>query len=196
MQERATAVDFFGATVIRGAGIDKSADAHGVYTFECYDMAGVLKWSATLENVVCTEGKNLALDTFLAGSSYTVTGPYLGLISSVSWSAVSAGDTGAQINGSNAWKEAGLSNAPTYSGNRPTVAWSSASAGSKSFSSAISFSITGTGTIEGGFILFGSAALNTKDDAHGTLWSAGTFTGGTKTVGNGDTVQVSYSTSL
>jgi len=94
------------------------------------------------------------------------------------------------------WLEAGGANAPTYSGNRKTCAWSAASAGAKALSSALGFAITGTGTIKGCFILFGSGALNTKDDTSGTLYSAGLFTGGDRSVISGDTVNVSYSTSL
>lgn len=158
----------------------------------------VEKWRDTIENTVMTEGKNLALDTYLAGSSYTVTGPYMGLISSVSYSAIAAGDTAAQINGSNGWKEAGSSsNFPLYSGNRKTAAWSAASAGSKSLSSALSFSIITTGgTIKGCFLIFGTGAVNTIADTNGKLYSAGLFTGGDKVVGVGDTVNVSYTASL
>jgi hypothetical protein len=174
----------------------RSLAAHGQYVAECYDAEGRLKWRDTIDNVVMTEGKNLAFDSFLAGSAYTVTGPYMGLILSVSFTATAAADVGTQINGTNQWKEAGGANAPTYTGNRPTCAWSSASGGAKALSSALSFAITGSGTVEGCFILFGSAAVATKDDAHGTLWSAGVFTGGTKVVANLDTLNVSYQTSL
>jgi hypothetical protein len=196
--EAARAAAAMDAVVFRRGGINEHAEAHGVYTFECRGPDGELKWRDTIDNVVCTEGKNLAFDTFIAGSSYTATGPYLGLISSVSWVQVAATDTGVQINGTNQWKEAGGGNAPTYTGNRPTTSggWNAASGGAKALTTAITFSITGTGTIEGGFILYGSGALATKDDAHGVLWSAGTFSGGVKTVGSGDTVSVSYSTSM
>jgi hypothetical protein len=196
--EKASADAATNATVERGAANHDALSAHGVYTFECIGPDGLLKWVDTIDNVVCTEGKNLAFDTFLAGSSYTVTGPYMGLISNVSWSAVAAGDVGTQINGTNGWKEAGGTNAPGYTGNRKTCAWSGASAGAKALSSALSFAISSGSNVivKGAFILFGSAAVNTKDDAHGTLWSAGTFTGGDKTVSNGDTLNVSYSTSM
>jgi hypothetical protein len=196
VHERAQAHAAADACVVRGSAMNEAAKAHGIFIAECFDAQGRLKWRDTIDNVVMTEGKNLAFDTFLAGSSYTVTGPYMGLISSVSFTATAAGDTGAQINGTNQWKEAGGANAPTYTGNRKTCVWSSASAGAKALSSALSFAITGTGTVEGCFILYGSAALATKDDAHGTLWSGGVFTGGAKAVANLDTLNVSYSTSM
>ena len=147
----------------------------------------------TIPNVVCTVGKNLALDTFLAGAAYTVTGPYLGLISLTSFTGVNAADTMASHAG---WLEAGLANAPTYTGNRKTVAWLAATAGAKAMSAAQAFAITGTGTVKGAFLVYGSGALATKDTTAGTLWSAGTFTTGDKAVANLDTLNVSYSTSL
>lgn len=150
-------------------------------------------WEAEAPNTVCTEGKNLALDTFLAGSGYTVVGPYMGLISSVSWSATAATDVGTQINGTNAWKEAGNANAPTYTAPRKTAAWSAAAAGSKALSAALSFAITGSGTVKGAFLLYGTGAVTTIDNANGKLMSAGVFTGGDKVVANLDTLNVSYS---
>ena len=192
-EERASARDCNDASVIRGSGIGEHAEAHGRYEVECIGADGKLKWRDTIENVVATVGKNLALDTFLAGAAYTVTGPYMGLISSTSYTAVAAGDTMASHAG---WLEAGGTNAPTYTGNRKTAAWSAATAGAKALSAALSFAITSTGTVKGAFLCYGSGALNTKDNTAGTLWSAGTFSTGDKAVVNGDTLNVAYSTSL
>jgi hypothetical protein len=192
-EERAQACECNDATVTRGTGLDEGAEAHGRYEIKCIGADGNLKWRETIDNVVQTVGKNLALDTFLAGAAYTVTGPYMGLISSTSYSATAAGDTMASHAG---WLEAGGATAPTYSGNRKTAVWSAASAGSKAISPALSFAITSTGTIKGAFLVFGSGALNTKDNTAGTLWSAGTFSTGDKAVVNGDTLNVNYSTSL
>src|SRR6185295_20338681 len=114
-EERAPARECNDASVIRGSGLGEAADAHGRYVVECIGPDGKLKWREPIENVVQTVGKNLALDTFLAGSAYTVTGPFMGLISSSSYSAVDAADTMASHAG---WLEAGGANAPTYSGNR------------------------------------------------------------------------------
>jgi len=192
-EERAQARECNDASVIRGSGLGEHADAHGRYEVECIGTDGKLKWRETIENVVATVGKNLALDSFLAGAAYTVTGPFMGLISSVSWTAVAAGDTMASHSG---WLEAGGTNAPTYSGNRKTAAWSAASAGSKALSAALSFAVTSTGTVKGAFLCFGTGAVATKDDTNGTLWSAGTFSTGDKAVVNGDTLNVNFSTSL
>ena len=193
MKDKMNAAAVSAAALLIGAGLADAMFAKGVYTVECFDADGNLKWRDQFENTVMTVGKNLALDTFLAGSAYTVTGPYMGLISSTSYSAISAADIMTSHSG---WLEAGNANAPTYSGSRKTAAWSSASGGSKSLSAALSFSITGTGTIKGAFMTYGSGASATVDNTGGTLLSAGLFSGGDRAVLSGDTVNVSYSLSM
>jgi hypothetical protein len=192
-EERAQAREFNDASVVRGSGLGEHAEAHGHYEVECIGADGKLKWREVIDNVVATVGKNLMLDTAFAGAAYTVVGPYMGLISSTSYTAVAAGDTMASHSG---WLEAGGTNAPTYTGNRKTAVWSAATAGGKALATALSFAITSTGTVKGAFLVFGTGAVATKDDTNGTLWSAGTFSTGDKAVVNGDTLNVNYSTSL
>lgn len=193
MTERADAKHASDAGVIRGGINEEKGFLSGTYTVKCIGPDGSVKWVDTFDNVVTTVGKNLALDTFLAGSTYTVTGPYMGLISSSSYSAVAAGDA---MNSHAGWLEAGNANAPTYTAPRKTCAWSAAGGGSKSLSAALSFAITGSGTVKGCFIVYGPGASATIDNTGGTLYSAGLFTGGDKVVGNGDTLNVSYTASL
>lgn len=150
------------------------------------------KWVAEAHNIVVNVGKNLALDTYLAGSAYTVVGPYMFLAGGTPASAT-ATDTMASKTG---WMEVGGTNAPQYSGTRKTCAWSAAATGSKALSSALSFAMTTGGTVAGCGIVFGSGAVNTIDSTAGTLYSVGVFTGGSKTVQNGDTLNVSYSAGL
>lgn len=193
MNERLKASAECVASLVSKPSISEKAEVHGLFVVECRDKNGKLKWKDTIKNVVCTFGKNAALDAYLAGANYTVTGPFMGLISSVSWSAVDVADTMGSHAG---WKEAGTTNAPTYSGTRKTCAWSSAGSGSKSLSGALSFTFTGSGTVKGCFIVFGSGAVNTIMDANGTLYSCGTFTGGDKVVVDTDVLNVSYTASL
>ena len=142
------------------------------------------KWSEACPNTVTTVGKNDVLDKYLAGAAYTQT-VVMGLKGA---GAAASGDTQASHAG---WSEVGLANAPTYSGNRKTPSFSAASGGSKATSAAVAFSITGSGTVAGCFINNGGSA--TVDNTTGVLVSAGDFTGGSKTVANGDTVNVTYS---
>ena len=191
--EKLNAADNNDASIIRKPSQTEAAKATGIFSAKCYDKNGNLKWEELFPNVVVTIGKNLALDTYLAGSAYTVVGPFLGLISSISYTAVAAADTMTSHAG---WVEAGATNAPTYAAPRKTAVWSAAAAGSKSFSVALSFAITSSGTVKGCFLCLGTGAVSTIDNTAGTLYSAGLFTGGDKIVVNTDTLNISYTASL
>lgn len=154
----------------------------GTYHVECYGPDGQLKWKDVVHNLVTTVGKNLALDTILGNSAAGAV--VMGLKGTGS---AAAGDTQASHAG---WSEVGGTNAPAYTGNRPTPSFSAAAAGSKATSSAVSFAITSSGTVAGCFINIGGSA--TKDNTTGTLFSAGDFSGGSKTVANSDTLNVTY----
>lgn len=163
--------------------------------FEQY-MASLteVKWDQLAPNVVTTVGGNLALDTYLAGSAYTVTGPFMGIIGAVGYSGVPViGDTMASHA---TWTEAGATNAPTYTGPRKTIAWNAAAAKSKSPSAAPVFTFTGTGTAKGVFLVYGSGAVSTIDSTAGTLYSAGLFSGGDQAVVNTNTVTVTYAAGI
>jgi len=193
MKEKIYPVDLVSGQLIRRSDGEEKVELHGRFEVECVDKDGNVKWRDTIENVVCTLGKNVALDAFLAGAAYTVTGPFMGLISSVGWSAVAAADTMASHAG---WTEAGGSNAPTYTAPRKTAAWSAAAAGAKALSAVLSFVFTGGGTVKGCFLVYGTGAVNTIDSTAGVLYSAGVFTGGDKVVVSTDTLNVSYTASL
>ena len=149
----------------------------------CYDAAGNVKWRDVSYNLVTTVGKNDLLDKYLAGSAYTAAW-FCGLISSVSYTAIAAADTMASHAG---WTEAGATNAPNYTGNRPALAFAAASGGSKATSSASSFTFSQAGTIKG---MFGTS-VTTKDGTTGILYNAVLFSGGDRTVAINDVVNVS-----
>jgi hypothetical protein len=152
---------------------------------------GVVIWEETFANTVVTVGKNSMLDNFLAGSAYTVTGPYMGLISGTP--TTNAADTMTSHAG---WNEVGGTNAPAYSGTRKTCVWAAASGGSKALSAALNFTFTSGGTVGGAFIVLGTGAVATIDNTSGTLFSAGAFGTGNRAVLTSDQLNVSYSISV
>jgi hypothetical protein len=208
MIERLNPIAAAAAAVILGAGLAEGADAQGYYVVECRGADGALKWRDEIHNVVCTEGKNAALQHFLKGSSYTATA-FMGLIESTGYGFVGANGSGVaatNLAGSitaaggaspaNGWNEAQSS----VCASRATPAFGTPSAGSVSLSSAASFSILASATIKGVFVIVrsaaGTASVATVGNTAGALWSAGLFSGGDKAVGNGDTLSVSYTASL
>jgi hypothetical protein len=174
-----------------GKGGDDYVKIRGVFRAVCRDKRNNILWEDEFENLLTTLGKNFLLDTTLAGSAYTVVGPYMGLISSTSFSAVAAADTMASHAG---WLEAGSTNAPTFAA-RLTCAWSSASAGTKALSAGLTFTFTGAGTVQGAFIVTGSGAVTTLMSTAGTLYAEGVL-GTPQPVVSTNTLTLSYSTTL
>lgn len=180
--ERIAAAAAQGAAIALGVLMGERMALSGVYRVECRAADGTLRWANEFKNLVTTVGKNNALDNHLAGAGYTA-GWYLGLIDSTGYSAVAAGDTASSHSG---WTEfTGYSNST-----RPAPSWGSASGGSKA-STATAFTINASGTVKGAFLI----SNQTKGGTTGTLYSAGLFTGGDKTVASGDTLNVTYTAS-
>ena len=183
--DKMTATDMVQATTKYNTMPEDSMSIHGSYHAVCYSADGFVKWEDEIENLVTTVGKNFTLDTTLGN----VAGGAVVMGLKGTGTAVVADTQASHAS----WLEVGLANAPTYTGNRPTPSFSAASAGSKATSSAVSFSMTSTGTVAGCFINIGGSA--TKDNTTGTLFSAGDFSS-SKSVVNGDTIAVTYTATL
>ncbi len=184
MGDKTNAAETSDASVIRGPNriTGETLQPRGRYDAWCIGPDGQETWRDVAYNLVTTAGKNDMLDKYLKGSAYTQT-IVMGLKGT---GAAAAGDTQASHAG---WLEQGLANAPTYTGNRKAVTMGAAAAGS-SVSPVQAFAITSGGTVFGCFINNGGSA--TKDDTTGVLFSAGDFSGGSKVVTNGDTINVTY----
>lgn len=181
MDDKMTTTDGTSASVVRGAGSSDGLTLRGYFTVECVGPDGQVRWTDNIHNLVTTVGKNDLLDKYLLGSSYTQTFR-MGLKGT---GTAAAGDTQASHSG---WSEL-----TDYTGNRKDVTMGSASSGS-SVSPTQEFAITGTMTVSGVFTNNGGSA--TKSNTTGVLFSAGDFSGGDKSVGNGDTLNVTYTLSV
>lgn len=157
----------------------------GVYVVECIKPDGTRRWKSVAHNLITDLGANLTLNTMLGNAAAGAV--VMGLKGT---GTAANADTQASHAG---WSEVGGTNAPAYTGNRPTPSFSAASARSKATSSVVSFAITSTGTVAGIFINIGGSA--TKDNTTGTLFSVGNFAEGNRSVVGGDTLNVSYTLS-
>jgi len=176
------------AVIPEGMGVD------GFYRVECRDAQGNLKWNEEFPNLVVAVGKQMMLDTLLRTSgTYTTVGPFLGLINNSTTFA--AADTMT----SKTWTEL-----TTYtvggSAVRGTAVFAAASSAgttpsniTTSTATAITYTMTGSATVYGCFLVTGSGAVSTISSTAGTLYSEGNFSTA-KAVTSGDTVSVTYST--
>jgi hypothetical protein len=64
------------ATLQTNASIPEGMTQEGHYHVVCRDKDGNLKWEEEFPNLVVAVGKQLMLDSFLKGVSYTVVGPF------------------------------------------------------------------------------------------------------------------------
>jgi len=188
-KELASCGDSAVATLQANAGTNETMGIEGYWHVECRDAQGNLKWNEEFPNLVVAVGKQLMLDTLLKGSSYSVTGPYLGLTNASLTPA--ATDVMSTIVPSKEFTAYTVGTAvfasSTSTGSTPSNVTSSTA-------TAITYTITGAGgTVYGCFLVTGTGAVNTQSSTAGTLYSEGNFSVA-KAVTAGDTVSVTYST--
>lgn len=132
-------------------------------------------------NGITTAGINNLFNVYFGATSKAAAW-YMGLIASSGYSALAAADTMSSHAG---WTE----ETSNYSqATRPQWTPASASGGSVSNSSSVDFTITGSVTVKGIFIVNES----TKSGTTGTLWATALFTSGDQALVNGQTLKVTY----
>ncbi len=190
--ERMTAREGIGVSVHRKgsrqienlAAMQELFNPQGIFSFEHFRGGQKIgKWD--VHNTVTTEGKNSILDIMFRAQTQITTW-YMGLVNNTSTPTFAAGDTAAQIGGTNDWTEM-----TAYSGGARknwTTSLSAASGGAITNSTVITFNITGTDTLYGAFIVSSSSG------ASGKLWSGVAFPS-TVAVANGDDIKVTYTLS-
>jgi len=170
------------AFVIR-TGIACALVVGGALTSEQWREGKLISIRTAEINGITTAGLNHILDTeFHAGTPVTTW--YLGLINGSSTPTLSAADTMAS--------HAGWTEYTTYSQTN-RVAWdeTAASSGSMTSTTTSDFSMSGSGTVAGGFL----TSVSTKSGNTGTLFMTATFSGGNQTVSNLDTLKLTYTLS-
>lgn len=146
-----------------------------IWTINCYDSNGNLKWGETKKNLVTTEGLDHILSTTFKGGTQ-ITAWYVGLKNAGS---VSAGDTMSS--------HAGWTEDVNYSQSvRQTLTLGAvASASVDNTANKAIYSINATSTIAGAFI----TSNNTKSGTSGTLYGVVDFSSA-RSVISGDTLEV------
>jgi len=147
------------------SGLSVGVGHSKLFKFVMRDKDGVVLWVDEFRNRVPTEGLNDALDKHLNGVAYTASWS-IGLIDNAGFSALAAGDTAAQIGGSNGWAEL-----TSYSqANRVPLVLGAASGGSIDNTASLAvFTINASVTIYGAFI----SSDSTKGGTSGVLYGEG-----------------------
>jgi hypothetical protein len=187
--EKTTAADTIGGALTKALDAGESASAKGVYSMQCFDKDGNLKWEAQCPNLVVNVGLQDMNAKYFTGSAYTAAW-YIGLYGAGASNTPAAGDTMASHAG---WTEVvpySQSTRPQCVFGTPTTA--NPSVATNSASPAV-YSINATATVGGAFLVSNS----TKSGSTGTLYSASDFTApGDRSVVSGDTLNVTYTLSL
>jgi hypothetical protein len=187
--DKSKATDVVTGTVQRSGGSSDAVKAGGVFAIRCHDESGNLKWEAESHNLVVNVGLKDMNDKYFTGSAYTASW-FIGVYGAGASNTPAAGDTAAS--------HAGWTEVTTYSNaTRPTATFAAATTADPSVitnsASPASFTINGTTTIGGAFLISNS----TKGGTTGVLFSASDFSSpGDRSVVNGDTLTVTYTFSL
>lgn len=168
---------------------NEKVKAGGVFTVQCFDKEGNLKWTEENHNLVVNVGLQDMNAKYFAGSAYTAAW-YIGLYGAGASNTPAAGDTMSS--------HAGWTEVVAYSqATRPACTFGTATTADPSVitnsASPATFSINGTTTVGGAFLTSNS----TKSGTTGTLFSASDFQSpGDRSVVSGDMLTVTYTFSL
>jgi hypothetical protein len=189
LSDTASSQDIIGAMLTRSAGSDGHAKAGGVYSIECRDSEGNLKWAEELHNLVVNVGLQDMNAKYFSGSSYTAAW-YIGLYGAAASNTPAASDTASSHAG---WTEI----VPYSNATRPACTFGTASTADPSVitntASPAAFTIDATATVGGAFLISNS----TKSGTTGILFSASDFAApGDRVVASGDVLNVTYTFSL
>lgn len=165
---------------------------HGMFHVEHW-RGGKMIGKYEVPNLIVNQGKNKLLDVMFHAITQITTW-YLALVDGAGSPTVAAGDTYAQINGTNGWDEF------TSYDETTRQEWTEGAAASQSITNAspVVFTISATGTVYGLFLVGGGTAPFTKNDAAGggTLWNAVQFTSGSVAVVDNDQLKVTYTVNV
>ena len=185
--EISKAQDIVSAGMIANRTGAESVGAGGVFTVTCTAPDGTVKWVDTFHNLVVNQGLQDMNSKYFTGSGYSAAW-YLGLVTGPG-----AGNTYAA--GNTLATHAGWTENANYTGSRKAVTFGTATTADPSVinnsGSPASFAMLVNGTSVAGAFL-----ASVDSGTSGILFSVGNFTGGDKSVDNGDTLNVTYSLSL
>jgi hypothetical protein len=189
LDNQAKSSDIVGAALAVAKPVTEGVGAGGVYTLQCFDKDGKLKWEASSHNLVVNVGLQDMNTQYFKGASYTAAW-YIGLYGAGSTNNPAASDTASSHAG---WTEI----VPYSNSTRPAATFGTATTANPSVidnsASAASFNINATATVGGAFLISNS----TKSGTTGILFSASDFTSpGDRSVVSGDTLNVPYTFSL
>lgn len=189
LNSKAVAGDRLGASVVQQSSSKEGIKGGGVFTVQCRDKDGNLKWEAKSPNLVVNVGLKDMNDKYFTGSGYTATW-FIGLYGAGAANNPAAGDTAASHAG---WTEV----VPYSNATRPAASFAAASTADPSVitnsANPAVFNINATSTVGGAFLISNS----TKSGTTGVLFSASDFAApGDRVVASGDTINVTYTFSL
>lgn len=189
LQVKAKAAEVLIASVSQNSGASECAKGGGVYTLQCINADGQLKWETSSHNLLVNVGLKDMNDKYFLGSGYTATW-FLGLYGAAATNDPAASDTMASHAG---WVEVTAYSQAT----RPAAVFAVATTADPSVitntASAAVFSMNGTTVVGGAFL----TSNNTKGGTTGILFSASDFAApGDRSVVSGDTLNLIYTFSL
>lgn len=185
----AASTDIVASTLSRLNTATARVGAGGVFTLQCLDADGNLKWESSLPNLVVNVGLQDMNTQYFKGAAYTAAW-FIGLYGAAASNTPAAGDTAASHAG---WTEV----VPYSNATRPAATFGTATTADPSVlsnsASPASYTINATATVGGAFLISNS----TKSGTTGILFSASDFAApGDRSVASGDTLNVTYTFSL